>query len=592
MPKRFVSSPFVLFCLLLWAGGLATPWARAEGTAATEAAPATVYPFKRLLIADSESKAAALKSPPGAGLVFAQDVPVLATKEFADAIKPYMGQPITIEMIKKLANDVLAYLRNHDRFSTGIVVPSPQDITGGEVRLAVVLGRFKQVQVRGNRWFSSKQLESSLGLKPGDEVRLSTLEEAVNWTNANPFRRVKVAVNDLQNEPGLADLVVEVQERIPFRAAVSYDNTGSELLGLNHYSASVQFGNVWGLGHQASYQYTTTDESELYQMHSADYRLPLPWHHYIQLAGAYVVAQPTYNNGIFKLKGQNVVTNLRYIAPVEHGRLSMEFSAGIDFKQANNNFEWYGVQVPQLTSKNDIFQLSLGATIVRRDARGAWAIGANVSLSPGNINMRNSDASFANSRANGLVLRYDANGNVQYTYDSHLNIVPIQDPVGQSHYAYGTLNLQRLTKLPAGFQIISHGQLQISSANLLGSEQMTIGGQGTVRGYDERISSGDQGYLLSHELQSPEWLAMLSFHGRKVGIMQTRLVAFWDLGKTDYKHNIYGVNAPLLMGAGLGLRCNVANNFSLAADYGWQLVETTPRQPDHGRASIKATLSY
>jgi hemolysin activation/secretion protein len=578
MPKRSAPSSLLLICLGLWAGGLATPLARAEGTAAAASAPATVYPFQRLLIADSEPKAAALKSPPGAGLVFAQDVPVLATKEFADSIKPYIGQPITIEMIKKLANDVLTYLRNHDRFSTGIVVPSPQDITGGEVRLAVVLGRYKDVQFRGNRWFSREQLQASLGLKPGDEVRLSTLEEAVNWTNANPFRRVKVVVNDLQNEPGLADLVVDVQERVPFRAAVSYDNTGNETLGLNRYSASVQFGNVWGLGHQASYQYTTTDKISLFQQHSGDYRVPLPWHHYLQLAAAYSIAQPTFYNGVFTLKGQNLVTNLRYIAPVEHGALSMEFSGGLDFKQANNNFEWGGVPVPQLTSKNDIFQLSLGATIVRRDALGAWAIGANVSLSPGNINTRNSDATFASTRPNGY--QRDANGNLNGAL-----------PIGQSRYAYGTLSVQRLTKLPADFQILSHGQLQISSANLLGSEQMSIGGQGTVRGYDERISSGDQGYLISNELQTPEWLSVLSLHRRKVGIMQTRLVAFWDFAKTGYKHPFGTIEQPL-MSAGLGLRCNVANDFSLVADYGRQLIQTKPQQPDHGRASVKATLAY
>ncbi len=580
MSKRFVPFPLILLCLSLWAGGLAVPLVAAEGVAATEPAAAPVYPFKRLLIADSQTKAAALKSPPGTGSVFAQDVPLLATKEFAEAIKPYLGQPITIEMVKKLATDVLNYLRSHDRFSAGIVVPSPQDITAGEVRLAVVLGRFKQVQFRGNRWFSSAQLESSLGLKPGDEVRLSTLEEAVNWTNANPFRRVKVVVNDLQNEPGLADLVVEVQERIPFRAAVSYDNTGNELLGLNRYSASMQFGNVWGLGHQASYQYTTTDDPRLYQVHSGDYRLPLPWHHYLELSAAYSLAQPTFNNGIFALRGQNFVTNLRYIAPVEHGAFSMEFSGGIDFKQANNNFEWAGTVVPQLTTKNDIFQLSLGATVVRRDAHGAWAIGANVSLSPGHIDMRNSDATFASARPNGYVLVYDADGN------------PLgYEPVGQSHYAYGTLNVQRLTKLPADFQVISHGQLQISSANLLGSEQMSIGGQGTVRGYDERISSGDQGYLLSHELQSPEWQTVLSLHGRPLGVMQTRLAAFWDFGKTGYKHSFGAIEQPL-MGAGLGVRCNVSNNFSLAADYGWQLMQTIPEQPDHGRATIKVTMAY
>jgi hypothetical protein len=54
-------------------------------------------------------------------------------------------------------------------------------------------------------------------------------------------------------------------------------------MGQNHYTASLQFGNLWGLDHQGSYQFTTTDQSRLYQAHSGDYRVPLPWHHYCNL---------------------------------------------------------------------------------------------------------------------------------------------------------------------------------------------------------------------------------------------------------------------------------------------------------------------
>jgi hypothetical protein len=61
--------------------------------------------------------------------------------------------------------------------------------------------------------------------------------------------------------------------------------------------------------------------------------------------------------------------------------------------------------------------------------------------------------------------------------------------------------------------------------------------------------------------------------------MQTRLVAFWDYGKTWYKHPFPPTSTRPLMGAGLGLRCNVATNFSLVADYGWQLIRPFPPSP-------------
>jgi len=560
MPKRFVLFPLFLFCLGLWAGGPGAPLARAEGAAATAAAAEPVYPFQRLLIADSQAKAAALKTPPGAGVVFAQDVPVLATQEFTDAIKPYLGQPISIEMVKRLANDVLTYLRQHDRYAAGIVVPSPQDITGGEVRLAVVLGRYKDVQVRGNRWFSREQLQASLGLKPGDEVRLSTLDEAVNWTNANPFRRIKVLVNNLETEPGMADLVVDVQERLPLRFAASYDNTGIELVGLNHYTASIQFGNVWGLDHQASYQYTTTDRTYLYQAHAADYRIPLPWRHYLQVAGSYSRIAPEFYEGRGVLVGENIVSSLRYIAPMQRAAVSLEFSGGVDFKRSNNNIEWGGEQV--FAAKNDVFQAALGLTAVRRDPVGAWVFAVNVNASPGHFDPHNTDSVLGEAR-------YGA----------------------KARYLTGTFVVQRFTTLPGGFQLLSRLQFQKASTNLVGSEQFSIGGLGTVRGYNQNIVAGDEGHLLSHELQGPVWKHALAFLPKKMSPMESRLVAFWDYAAVWTKFPSDGPSVPL-MSAGLGVRCNVATNFSLSADYGWQLLETTPAQPNRGRGTIKVTLAY
>ena len=586
--------PFRLTCaVLLLAGLFATGYNRAS--AAPDPAPTgaakSAFRFTRLFFADSEAKAAALQAGPDAnpvGAVLVEDVPILATPEFADFVKPYFGQPITTETVNRLANDVVGYLRRHDRPVVKVLIPT-QEINRGEFRLAVLIGRYKELQFQGNRWFSRALLESKLGIKPGDEVRLTTLEEAANWANTNPFRQVKMLVNDTQGEQGWIDLIVNVQEAMPVRAAFSYDNTGNALLGPNHYTASIQFGNLWGLDHQASYQFTTSGDPRTYQAHSGDYRVPLPWHHYLQFTGAYSTVTAEIAGGDFALKGKSTLANLRYIAPVERGVYSLEFSGGLDFKQTNNDLE-YGNQGSVFASKVDIFQLNLGATVVRHDQVGAWVFGATLSLSPGNLNARNSDATFAVARPNGYALLLDANGNQLYNINNGV-LSPAVTPIGQSRYAYGTLSVQRLTKLPAGFQLFSRGQFQVSSANLISTEQMSLGGQGTVRGYDERITAGDEGYLLSHELQGPEWRTPLSVRGRKLPPMQSRLIAFWDFGKVWAKHPLGATEQPL-MSVGLGVRCNAASNFNLAADYGWQLLETTPKQPDHGRACIKATLAY
>ena len=61
----------------------------------------------------------------------------------------------------------------------------------------------------------------------------------------------------------------------------------------------------------------------------------------------------------------------------------------------------------------------------------------------------------------------------------------------------------RITCLPAGFLINTTASGQLSDSSLFVSEQFSLGGFDTVRGYDYREVSRDEGYLINLELRSP-----------------------------------------------------------------------------------------
>jgi hemolysin activation/secretion protein len=550
-------------------------------TPPADAKPSAVsaFPLRRLYIADTLAKVAALKAEPNTGPVVIDGVPLLETKEFEGVVAPYFGQLISMPLLQKLGDDIAAYGRKHDRVLTA-ALPT-QDISSGEFRMIVGVGHYNDLTFKGNRWFSKELLAAKLGVKLGDEIRLSSLDEGINWTNANPFRHVQVMINNLPNQPGASDLIVAVQERIPVRVAASYDDTGNDIVGNNHYTAAVQFGNLWGKDHQGSYQFTTTDDYRLLQGHSADYRVPLPWHHYLQVAAAYSHVDVSFGgptNNTFTTNAKTYIADLRYVVPIEKAPYSFDFSAGIDFKESNNftrfgQFKFGGVV--------DIFQFTLGANAVRRDTKGGWALAVSLNASPGGFNSRNTTGIFQST-----------------TYVDTTDDIALQRPGGRfgakSRYVYGTVVLQRLTNLPHGFQLATRGQFQVSSNNLLSSEQMGIGGMATVRGYNERIYSGDQGYFVSNELQAPVWTHPLRIKLKKIQPLQTRLLGFWDIGRVTYKHrDINDIALTKLMSIGVGLRSNIGSNFSVSADYGWQLLDTPrPPQPNRDRAHIRVTLAY
>jgi hemolysin activation/secretion protein len=526
------------------------------------------YPVKRLIFSDTLAKAAAIRPRIDSGRIVTENLPLLATPEFSRFISPYFDQPISIESVERLRNDVTGYLKKHDLLV--VDVPQPMvDPASGELRIGVQIGRYSQLVFKGNRYFSNDLLMKKLGIKPGDEVRYSTLEDAVNWTNQNPFRQIQVMVNTVGKQPGIADLDVSVQERLPVQIAASFDDTGNSVIGENHYTASILFGNLWNSDQQLSYQYTTSKPRGLYELQSLDYRAPLPWHHYVEFTAAYADVKPVLFSGFGSENSRNVVADGRYIVPVKLGSWKLEMSAGFDYKQVRTDLLFGGYEitsaiVPAFTPY-DIAQITGSVTAIRADSRGKWTFATFGDESPGGFNSRNSDGVFGAVREGG-----------------------------ESHYLYDSLQAVRETDLPHDFQLFTRGQAQLSTANLPPSEELSIGGLATIRGYDERIFSGDQGWVVSQEIRGPAvnwhpWTLPKNWRS-----LQTRPIVFWDYGRVYYKHPS-PADYPIdpLMSSGVGIISNLASNFSLSADYGWQILHTYMEpDPMHRRGHIQLTVAY
>jgi hemolysin activation/secretion protein len=529
------------------------------------AAAQEVYPFKRLVVGASEKSVAAVNIiGDSAKIVYDADIPLFGGDDFRGKIAPYVGRPITTELVNELSGTISAFSKAHDRLITQVLVPH-QFAGDGTLRFVVVFGRFKDLTVRGNRWFSSKLLEQQLGIKPGDEIRLSVLERAVDWANTNPFRQVKVLVNDLPAHPGTADLLIGVEEQRPWRYSVSADDYGTSLLGNRHYTGTVQFGNLWGLDHQGAYQYMTTDDIHLFQAHLLTYRIPTPSRHFFDFNASYSEVHGVFGNtDQFNQTGRNESAEVKYSIPLRNGENPIEVHASFDFKRGNNNLEYAGERV--YAAEVDTLQFGAGGSSVHHDRNGGWLVGMNVNLSPGGLDSRNHTSVYRTAR-NGA------------------------DPT----YVYGNLSLQRLQELGHGWELSARLLGQVSSTNLLGSEQLTAGGATSVRGYNTNLYAGDEGAVLNLDVLTPiKNLSLQSVlkHGRS---LQSRLVIFYDAANVFLKHpqNSDVPTAPMTS-AGAGLRMSIANNFTLNFDYGWQIthIPAIYHQTEHGRGHIKVVLAF
>ena len=525
------------------------------------------YPLKKIVLAESSEKAAAIKLTPSADAITVVNMPVYSDPNFKELLKPFIGEPISVKLVAKIQSDLVAYAKKHDR---AIVNPTTPylDLVLGEIRLGIQIGKYKNLHFSGNRWYSDELLEKRLGIKPGDDVKTSQIDSALIWTNQSPFRQVQMLIDTMGKPPGTADLDVAVQEVLPLKLAVSYSNAVDSPLGASSYSSNLQVGNLWGLDQEFNMQYSTNNTPKYDQSYSFDYKIPLPWHDTLRFDVAYSLAYPQALYGYVGLneKAKNTVADVTYSKSIAKGIYSYHVSAGIDYKQVNTNM-FFG-EFTQPISTYDIAQGIFSSSISRKDKHGSWILAGNINLSPGGVNYRNSDKIFG----------YDSAGTAT-------NRV--------SQYESGRLMLERDQSLPLNVLLVSRIQAQLSTTNLEGSEEFVIGGGATIRGYSESLA-GDQGFVINEELHSPYFQTHLPFLKKKTSLVfNTQFLAFWDYGQVSYKHPILA-DVPLapLMGTGIGIRTSLTGHFNMGADFGWQLRKPIYYEPHTTRGSFWATLAY
>lgn len=517
--------------------------------------------LRKLIFAESEQSALGL--PPdvqGTSQIVFSGLPLLADQELAVALAPAIGQTLSVDLINGIGNVVRQFGIKKDRVLS-VVVPN-QDAGDGILRLVVIFGTYRDISFKGNRWFSAKMLSEKLGVRAGDPVSISRLDEAVNWANTNPFRRIQVLLNPVEQTTGQTDLIVGVEERIPLRLLATFDNSGNEVIGKSQFSGMIQYGNVLGKDHQFTYQLVTTEKTKVYRAQSVDYRIPLPWRHVIQVSGYSSLVKPTFLGGLFTQDAKHTGGSIRYTLPIKKADLAAEWFGLIDFKRSNNNLEYGGQQV--LATGNDLFHFGTGVSAGKQDRHGGWTAGANLMFSPGRMTSRNRTVGLREARLGASEL-----------------------------YLYGNISIQRSLKMSAGWDLLLRGFAQLATDNLLGSEQLTLGGANTVRGFDSRIYAADQGVIMNVEINAPQMLFKLpGAIGRRSPAL-VRFLGFYDAGHVAYKH-AYASDLPFstLASAGVGLRAGWANNFGISADYGVQMTSALRPVKARSQGHLKVSLAY
>lgn len=380
-------------------------------------------------------------------------------EELEPLVADYEGHPITLAQLYEAADKVADFYNQKGYPLASVNVPA-QKVKDGTVRLDVVEGRVGKIGFEGNHRYR----EDILGgfahhTKPNEVYRTGPLEEDLQALNALPGLAAR-AVIEPGKDYGSSNVTVKVQED-PIDGYVVMDNYGRKDTGEYRVSGSVTLNNPTGIA----------DQLTVLGTHSTNDRL---------------------NYGYFD-----------YSVPVDFSgtRLDVNFghayfkTAPVNVSGKNNNFQ-LSLFHPWLRSSTDTFTTSAG--LIHTDAN-ADLFGV-LSLSNTNINLLNLSATWAHTWENSAV--------TQYVVDLHTNFShATRDKSGVENRnrerARLELNVQHLQPLPAKMQFLVQFDGVYSHDPLADTEQMSLGGPTSIRGFPSSEVRGDRGWFSQFTLRRP-----------------------------------------------------------------------------------------
>lgn len=475
-------------------------------------------------------------------------------------------------------NAVMARVQNviiTKGFVTTRVLAGPQDLKTGSLALSIIPGRVNAVRftadssLRANAW-------NAIPINKGDLLNLRDIEQGLENLKRVPTAEVDIQIeptlaasevntgkdtpqSQLTSQPGLSDVVIRYQQRLPFRVTLNLDDSGFNSTGKYQGGLTLSGDNLLTL-------------NDLF----------------------YVNVNHDLGGGDQGARGNNGYS-AHYSIPWNYWLLSMNTAAN-NYQQtvagASQNYMYSGhsqnadVKLTRLLFRNSINKTSASLKgflrqsnnyiddteiQVQRRRTAGWELGFNQSW-------------FLGAAILDYSLAYRHGTGAQNAL-----------PAPEQNFGEGTsrmrmlladlnLNIPFAVQAPWGKQALQYNAALRGQANftpLTPQDRFSIGSRYTVRGFDgQQTLIADNGWLIRNELIAP--------------ISQTGQAIYWGL---DYGQ-VGGQSSALLVGkylAGsvIGLRGNgLATGLKGLSGFNYDIFIGKPLNKPKGFSSYDATAGF
>ena len=391
--------------------------------------------------------------------------------EVEEAVYPFLGPNRTEADVEK-ARAALEKAYHEKGLQTVSVSVPPQNALRGFVVLKVTENKVGQLRVKGSRYFDLDRIkETAPSLQKGTLPNFKEVTKDIVTLNRWPDRKVTPALR-AGVTPGTVDVDLNVEDTYPLHGSFEVNNRYSPNTTPLRMSATLRYDNLWQAGHSISATYQEAPlrpkDSKVF---SASYvaRTPLEWLNVL-------VYGLNTDSDVATVGGANVIgpghqVGTRAIVTLpSKGELFHTLSVGADYKSFGQIIN-FGTPDSRVSAPIEYVPLvtSYNASFI---GEGRQTI-LDATLTAGLRGPGSAPDVFDNRRFKAT-----------------------------SNFVHLRLDLSHTHEIPGGGQFFVKVQGQAADQPLVSSEQYSIGGLDTVRGYAESEVLGDYGFSGTVELRS------------------------------------------------------------------------------------------
>lgn len=447
---------------------------------------------------------------------------IVPIDQLEQLVATYTKKEQTLAGMQQAANAITRQLRSKGFPLAQAYIPA-QDITGGIVEIAVLIGRVGEVTIKNSSTIHEQAIRQQLiAMQPGDYITQAKLERAALLANELSGVEAKMTLTPGKTT-GLTNVILTVQQKGgKISGSTSLNNWGNRFTGSWQLNNTINFANLSQRGDNAFLALTTTGENLV--SGNVNYQMPL-WEGGKLNVG---YSQMRYELGEEMADRQGTGTAYTTHADITYmvnrsRNTNLNMMIGYDKKRLDDQDRF------DSSNKNSrVFSFGLSG-----DSNDTWGGGGIVAYS---------------------LTRYQGN----LSGSSGVYTLPTGN---WDKTTYSLMRMQNITDRLSLFLSLSG---QKAGRNLDTSERFSLGGATGVRAYPLGEASGDEAWMLNSELR---WLLP-----KKIGKGSIQLIAFYDTGTSHIEKDPVKPesNRRSLSGAGLGINYTVPSDYYLKIHYAWK----------------------